>query len=406
MGKSSKPSSSTTQSAQPWSGAQPYLLGGDATAPGVFPNAAAQFNQGGWSPEQQAQAGQWNQFLQQQQGNAQNQSNYGNALMAGANNANITPVAGVANNTSAAPERVGGWGEIQAQAVDPTQALASLGAVNPTQALQNQLSGSVSNPYLDQQIAGIGTDISNNLNRNVLPGLRGEAVASGQYGSSRQGIAEGLAAQGATQQLTNAASSLRGNAYESAQNRQGTAAGNLANLGIGNATNNANRDLSAQTSNAANTLQAQMFNSSQGTQNNQFNASQGNNTNQFNANLGLQNNNQAIQNSANNTNNSLAGSNILNQGLNYGNNAYGQGLSNLGMGQQQNWQNLNNYANIINSGAGLGSTQTSSGGGGSNPIAGILGGGLAGAQLGPLAGLSGPWGAAAGAGLGLLGGLF
>lgn len=391
-----KSSGSTTQTtnAQPWQGAQPYLLGGDANAPGVFPNAAQQFQQGGWSPEQQAQAGQWNQFLQSQQGNAQNQSNAGNALLSGSNNAQITPVGNVAD-----PERIGGWGQIQAQSVDPTQALASLGSINPTQALQNQLSGSANNPYLDQQIAGIGTDISNNLNRNILPGVRGQAVASGQYGGSRQGIAEGLAMSDSNQQLTNAAANIRSGAYESAQNRQGVAGLNLANLGIGNATNNANRDLSAQTSNASNTLQAQMANAANAMQNNQFNA-----------NLGLQNNSQSMQNSANNTANSVAGSNILGQGLNYGNNAYGQGLTNLGMGQQQNWQNLNNYANIISSGAGLGRTSESTGPaqGGSNPVAGLLGGGLAGATFGSSAagaslGLTGPWGAAAGVGLGLLG---
>lgn len=399
-----KSSGSTTQtsSAQPWQGAQPYLLGYDQNSPGVFPGAVQQYQNGSFSPDQQAAAGAWNQFLQSQQNNANNIGAVGNAIMWGNNNAQINPVGPVEAPGQINAQQVAAQ-QVAAQAVDPTQAFASLGGANPMAALQNQLSGSVNNPYLDQQIAAIGTDISNNLNRNVLPGLRSQAVASGQYGGSRQGIAEGLAAQGATQQLANQSAMLRGNAYEAAQNRQGTAASNLSNLGISNSTNNANRDLAGQTTNAANSLQASLANQQANLQAQMANTSNAMGNNQFNANLGLQNNSQAIANSANNTSNATAGANLLAGGLNYGNGAYGQQLSNLGLPQQQNWQNLLNYANVIQGGAGLGSTSTSSASapGGSNPIAGIIGGGLAGQQLIP-----GPAGLIGGASLGLLNSLF
>lgn len=65
------------------------------------------------------------------------------------------------------------------------------------------------------------------------------------------------------------------------------------------------------------------------------------------------------------------------------------------------------YINAINGMAGLGgsTTQKSPGGGAGGVIAGGLGGALAGNSLGPLLGMTGPWGAVAGAGLGILGSL-
>lgn len=41
---------------------------------------------------------------------------------------------------------------------------------------------------------GVINDANNNLQRNILPGIRSGSVANGSYGGSRQGIAEGLAA--------------------------------------------------------------------------------------------------------------------------------------------------------------------------------------------------------------------
>jgi hypothetical protein len=48
------------------------------------------------------------------------------------------------------------------------------------------------------------TDLTNNLMRNVLPSIRSNSVLAGQYGGSRQGIAEGNALGDYTNQLTNA----------------------------------------------------------------------------------------------------------------------------------------------------------------------------------------------------------
>lgn len=67
------------------------------------------------------------------------------------------------------------------------------------------------------------------------------------------------------------------------------------------------------------------------------------------------------------------------------------------------YENLQNYANIVLPSAGQGGTSSSSQPMYRNPVAGGLGGALAGSQLAPLIGMTGPMGAGIGLGLGLLG---
>jgi hypothetical protein len=97
------------------------------------------------------------------------------------------------------------------------------------------------NPYLDQSIQGainqnrlgfqqLQDDSTKNLMQNVLPSIRSNSVLAGQYGGSRQGIAEGNAigtqqtelARAASQfgqNATNAAVGAKANAYETDSNR-------------------------------------------------------------------------------------------------------------------------------------------------------------------------------------------
>lgn len=88
--------------------------------------------------------------------------------------------------------------------------------LNLSPAYQNFIYGnSAENPYLLKSLQA-GVDLGNagyrsnlqsltdTLQRQVLPGVRGGAIASGQYGGSRQGIAEGNALSDFTKQLTNA----------------------------------------------------------------------------------------------------------------------------------------------------------------------------------------------------------
>lgn len=76
------------------------------------------------------------------------------------------------------------------------------------------------NPYLQDQADSIKTQFNQNLQEQVLPGLRDKFIGSGGLGGSRQGIAEGLAAGRSGQGLASALASLYGNSWEQGQNRQ------------------------------------------------------------------------------------------------------------------------------------------------------------------------------------------
>lgn len=73
------------------------------------------------------------------------------------------------------------------------------------------------NPYTGQQGQEMARIFNNNLTRNVLPAVRSGAQMAGQYGSSRQGIAEGLAMSDANQQLSGALAGLYSNQYNTDQ---------------------------------------------------------------------------------------------------------------------------------------------------------------------------------------------
>lgn len=84
------------------------------------------------------------------------------------------------------------------------------------------------NPYLNAQVGQLGEDVGRQFREQILPGIGGQFQGAGQRGSSRQGVAEGLAAQGALDQFTRGATNLRAGAY----GQQIDAAGQLAGLGV------------------------------------------------------------------------------------------------------------------------------------------------------------------------------
>lgn len=105
-----------------------------------------------------------------------------------------------------------------------------------------------SNPALQQAIQGATRPIIDNFNNNIMPGISNDAVATGGFGGSRQGIAQGLAAQGVTKQVGDVASQMMNQNYQAGLGamtsglntsvaQQGTQ-GNLA-LGAGNLGQNA-----------------------------------------------------------------------------------------------------------------------------------------------------------------------
>ena len=71
----------------------------------------------------------------------------------------------------------------------------------------------VQNPYISQQIAGLGQDMGNMFQNQILPGIQSSAGIAGQFGGSRQGVAAGLAGQDLMSQFSRAATDIRSNAY-------------------------------------------------------------------------------------------------------------------------------------------------------------------------------------------------
>ena len=75
------------------------------------------------------------------------------------------------------------------------------------------------NPYLDEMAGNIRTQVTDNLQRNVLPNIRAESIASGGYGDTRNAITDGLAAGEANKGLSSALSNLYGTDYSNQMNR-------------------------------------------------------------------------------------------------------------------------------------------------------------------------------------------
>jgi hypothetical protein len=367
MSKGGSPTT-TTQKSEPWSGVQPYLLGSNGS-PGIFSEAQRLYQIGGWRPEQQDLVDEQNKNLAGRADQAGSAYGVGNAAINGQFDPRITRVGDV-------PEA----DKVVAQMVDPTKAFASLGAANPTGAIQQMLTGRADTSTLNPVVQSAFRRLGEGFNEQVLPGIRGNAIASGQYGGSRQGIAEGLASRGLLYSMGDVANNMYNQAYQQAQQNMYGTANNMAGLGINNAQSNANRDLSAQTSNASNQLAARTFN----------------------ATLGLQNNQQAMQLAQQQLASRTAGLNALGIGNALQDQNYQQRLGLLDAQDQHNWNNLNNYSSIVQNGAKLGGTASMSQPNYRNPMSGALGGALAGAQI---ANMTGFMGAGAGAGIGALLGL-
>lgn len=77
-----------------------------------------------------------------------------------------------------------------------------------------------SNPNLQRAIDATTRPLYQNLTQTVLPQIRSDAVNTGNFGSSRQGIAEGLATQATQQAAADAAGKVAQNEYDTNVNAQ------------------------------------------------------------------------------------------------------------------------------------------------------------------------------------------
>lgn len=355
---------------EPWAAAQPYMKGDVKKGiPGVLPEAANMYQAGKqYSPET---VGAYGGLLGQLQSRAQ--GNQYNPVLDQLGT-NIMSVVG--GNLGPRLNQVGDIGGVS---VDPTKMRQAQGVLDPTQSLQRFMTGEIDTRYLDPQAEAIVNRMTQNTMQNVMPGIRSGAVASGQYGGSRQGIAEGLAASQLQEDIAPALTGLYGQAFENAQQRA---------YGTSTGLNQQAQEIAQQ--NAANELAKQ----------------------QFNAQLGMQRNVQELQRQGQDISTRQAGLGAL-QSLGEWNRgeadraiAASQGLldtSLMPQGYQQ--ANFTNYANLINSLSGLGGQQVTPLS--KNAGAGILGGAVGGSGLAKTIGgaFGGPLGTAIGAiGGGLLGG--
>jgi len=69
------------------------------------------------------------------------------------------------------------------------------------------------NPYLQKAVQGAINPILDNYNEQILPGIRSNAIQAGQYGGSRQGVAEGIAAGKVARNIGDISSQFYSNAY-------------------------------------------------------------------------------------------------------------------------------------------------------------------------------------------------
>lgn len=98
-----------------------------------------------------------------------------------------------------------------------------VGGIGPSQAagsflLSGQTLSPETNPVFEQQVEAAIRPIQKQLTQEILPQIRGEAVQAGQFGGSRQGIAEGLAIQGFEQKAGDIATEIAARNYEQGLN--------------------------------------------------------------------------------------------------------------------------------------------------------------------------------------------
>ena len=90
-------------------------------------------------------------------------------------------------------------------------------ALPSTQDFLTQARDPLSNPFLLDLINASIQPVTDQLTQQILPSIRGEAILAGGFGGSRQGIAEGLATQGATRAAGDIAARIGSDAFTSGQ---------------------------------------------------------------------------------------------------------------------------------------------------------------------------------------------
>lgn len=105
------------------------------------------------------------------------------------------------------------------------------GILNTNQAFyQEMMNGQVNQEALNNAMAVNASQLQQNFNRNVMPSIGSASQMTGTSGSSRRGIAEGLAASDMNQQIANANSQMIWQAEQDNMNRKMAGAQGMAGL--------------------------------------------------------------------------------------------------------------------------------------------------------------------------------
>jgi len=83
--------------------------------------------------------------------------------------------------------------------------------------------GNINDPLVQRQIEQLGQLVGDQFNRNIMPGINQGATAAGQYGSSRQGVAQGIAAGDAANAISRGATAALLGGQQLALGAQGMA---------------------------------------------------------------------------------------------------------------------------------------------------------------------------------------
>lgn len=353
-GGTTRQSYNSTQTNSPWSGIQGYLLGtpdGQTGPLGVYPEASRLYGSTGWTPQMQGTTNDWFNDIFNNRASGQHASPIGNQMLTGGFDPHLTAAGPIGPNA------------ITPGNATPVAGRELQGSLNPTDALTGFLRGDATNPWVEKQGQAITDTLTRNLKENVLPGIRHNAIAEGQYGGSRGDMAEGLALSRLSTDIAPALTQLAGNTYENEQGRKFGLATDLNHQGADMLTGNVNRTFQGDTLNAGNLLDALKFNT--GTT--------------------LSNNAQEMQRAAQAVGTRGAGLNFLGGAQNLTDQYYGDMLKALGLPGDYDWSNLGRYSSLVSPGAQF---QTTTGSGTSTGTApGTGGSGVAGAFGGAATGL-------------------
>ncbi|WP_208280581.1 hypothetical protein [Massilia oculi] len=329
--------------------------------------------------------------------NAQYLNNNGAADLAATRGAAYQAMQGNTAPTMNAASAAGGYASLPAYAVGEKVNAPSQNNIDLSASYNSLINGAPgANPYLTGAIQK-GINQSSNAfgnmvtdakaaTQDVLGSIRGNSVLAGQFGGSRQGIAEGKAIDSMNTNLARAASQFGQNntdaavaaqtgAYDSDRNRQLAATQGLGAQQYGVAQQEAAYAQQAQMQNVQNSFDASKTNASMAQQNNQFNAG-------LQQQAGLANQQAQLATNGQNTSAGLAGAGLLSGLLGNASNQVNAN-DNWGLGRAQGVNSL--LAPYLGANSSSSSSQPVY----SNSVGNALGGAMMGGQLGGLFGSGG-----------------